>query len=668
MTKKRTHLATKVALVVTALVTVVLAASAVSVAIVAHRVTVDLTSRDAKAIVAARAAELGRLAEKAFLQLDFIANDPDMVEGAATVDSFVRGQKASLPPEIRYVLWAGPSGRFYTSDGAAGNISDREYFKDIMTGGKARVVSDAVLSKVDGQPVLVLARPFAGPKGKLGGLVGAVISIDYFSAYVSGITMGDKGYAYIMDRRGIIIAHRNKDYVLKLDMLNSAKDGWVGLDTAAQAALASDSAMTHYTKPDGTAITMFAKAVPGVPEWRMGITIPTVELNKESVALVQNLLIVFVLALGIAVLASSVLGRYITGPVMIVTSTVERLARGELRVDGDSAGKLAKASRRTDEIGMAVNAAETTRETLAGIVIQIAEAATQVSAGAEELSATAESVSSGASEQAAGVEELSASAEQQASTARQNADSSGGADKLAKKVGLEAEGSSAVVKETAVHMRDIKSRIVIVEEIARQTNLLALNAAIEAARAGEAGKGFAVVASEVRKLAERSATAAREITELAALSVNRAEEAGKRLDGLLPDIHKTAELAEEIASATREQSVGTEHIATAVQQFDEVVQRNSTTAEELASTAEELASQAELLTNAIAFFKTGEDRGDEEGWAIEPDSDRRDGTSRARGRPGRTGRSGRSSSPRDGDVEEVPGLIEEAAVPSRVAG
>jgi methyl-accepting chemotaxis protein len=655
MSKKPSHLATKVTLVVTSLVTLILLACALSAALISRRATIELTTRDAKAIVEARAAELGRMVDKAFLQLDFLANDPDMrSDSASTIDAFMRGQKSSLPPEIVYVLWASPSGRFYTSSGASGNISDRDYFKAIMAEGKARVVSDALVSRADGQNIVVLARPFPGAGGKAGGLVAAVFALEYLSAYVTGVKMGDNGYAYIMDSRGYIIAHRNRDYVLKLNAFDSAKDGWKGLDAAGRAAFAADSAVASYTKPDGTAITMFATSVPGIPQWRMGVTVPTAELNKEAEALVKDLVFVFALALALAILASIALGRYITGPVTMVTASIERLSQGELREDPAMAVRLAAAGRRNDEIGAAVKAARLTMDTLASVVRQIAEAASQVAAGAEELSATAGSVSSGASEQAAGVEQLSSSTEELASSARQNADSSGGADELAKRVGIEAESSGAAVRQTAAHMREIEKRIVIVEDIARQTNMLALNAAIEAARAGEAGKGFAVVAGEVRKLAERSAAAAREITELSALSVGKAEEAGSRLEGLLPDIKRTAELAEEIAAATREQFAGSEQIAAAVQQFDQVVQRNSSTAEELAATAEELASQAELLSGAVSFFKTGDRE-------VEALIERRR-ASRRRIPQGR--REERLAlGPGDRDAVKVLGLVEDGSVP-----
>jgi methyl-accepting chemotaxis protein len=607
MFKWQSHLSIRVALIVMALVTGVLAISAVAVGIVAHNVTAAITTRDAKSIIGARAAELGRLAEKAFLQLDFMANDSNMKGGTSTIDVFTREQKAGLPPELSYVFWADAAGRYYTSDGVIGNVADRDYFKTIVRDGKERVVSDALVSRVDGKIVLVFGRPFSGAKAKIGGMVGAVISLDYFNTYIASITMGENGYAFIMDKRGFIIAHKDKSLVLKLNVTDSSKDGWVGLDAVGKAALASDESMGEYKKPDGTKITLFSKAVPGVPEWHMGVTIPTSELDAAAFQLVRTLLYIFVLAIVIAAFDAVLIARSITGPIKIVTATIERLAQGELREDPLMATRLLKATRRTDEIGIAVNAVNRTREALDEIVAQISEASAQVSTGAEELSATAVSVSSGASEQAAGVEELSSSTEELSSSAKQNADSSGGADALARRVGVEAESSGKVVKQAVEHIRDIAGRIVIIEEIARQTNMLALNAAIEAARAGEAGKGFAVVAAEVRKLAERSATAAREITDLAGLSVSKAEEAGTRLDGLLPDIQKTGELAEEIAAAAREQSVGTEQIATAVQQFDQVVQRNSSTAEELASTAEELAAQAELLSSAIAFFKTGKE-------------------------------------------------------------
>jgi methyl-accepting chemotaxis protein len=157
-------------------------------------------------------------------------------------------------------------------------------------------------------------------------------------------------------------------------------------------------------------------------------------------------------------------------------------------------------------------------------------------------------------------------------------------------------------------MKQIAEKISIIEEIANQTNLLALNAAIEAARAGEQGKGFAVVASEVRKLAERSQTAAGEITNLASNSTQVAEKAGEMLKKLVPDIQKTADLVKEISAGSREQETGADQISLAVQQLDKVTQGNAAAAEETASTAEELSSQAEILNNTIAFFKISEAR------------------------------------------------------------
>jgi methyl-accepting chemotaxis protein len=153
-------------------------------------------------------------------------------------------------------------------------------------------------------------------------------------------------------------------------------------------------------------------------------------------------------------------------------------------------------------------------------------------------------------------------------------------------------------------MKQIASKISIVEEIARQTNLLALNAAIEAARAGEHGKGFAVVASEVRKLAERSQTAAGEISKLSKSSVEVAEKAGSMLTKLVPDIQKTSELVQEISASSKEQAGGADQINGAIQQLNKVIQQNAGAAEEMASTAEELSSQAEQLQGTISFFKT----------------------------------------------------------------
>ena len=152
-------------------------------------------------------------------------------------------------------------------------------------------------------------------------------------------------------------------------------------------------------------------------------------------------------------------------------------------------------------------------------------------------------------------------------------------------------------------MKEIASKIGIIEEIARSTNMLALNASIEAARAGEYGKGFAVVASEVGKLAERSQKEAGEISALSVDSVTIAEQAGETISALIPEIRRTADLVQEISAASNEQNSGAGQINSAIMQLDQIVQQNASAAEESASMAEELASQAEQMQASMEYFK-----------------------------------------------------------------
>lgn len=297
----------------------------------------------------------------------------------------------------------------------------------------------------------------------------------------------------------------------------------------------------------------------------------------------------------IALSIAWVISRLITIPLQEAVSVVGKVAAGDLNQDVKVDSQ--------DEIGNLSAAMKTMVEKLRSIVGDVQSAAENVASGSKQLSSSSEEMSQGATEQAASAEEASSSMEQMASNIKQNADNATQTEKIALKASEDAEAGGKAVSETVAAMKEIAQKISIIEEIARQTDLLALNAAIEAARAGEHGKGFAVVASEVRKLAERSQTAAGEISRLSRTSVEVAEKAGQMLGRILPDIQKTAELVQEISAACNEQNTGADQVNKAIQQLDQVIQQNASTSEEMAATAEELSSQSEHLQEAIAYFK-----------------------------------------------------------------
>ncbi len=293
--------------------------------------------------------------------------------------------------------------------------------------------------------------------------------------------------------------------------------------------------------------------------------------------------------------AVNAVGESLQGTVADVGTVLEEMANGDLtaRITADYKGDFTSIKTSINQLGQALDK----------VLTDISASAENVASGSQELSSTSEQMSQGATEQASAAEEASSSTEEMVSNIKQNADNAHQTESIATRSAQDARVGGESVQQTVEAMKKIASKISIIEEIARQTNLLALNAAIEAARAGEHGKGFAVVASEVRKLAERSQSAAGEINQLAGSSVEIAEKAGEMLGKLVPDIQKTAELVQEISSASAEQSTGAAQINKAIQQLDQVIQQNASASEQMSATSEELAAQSETMKEAIGFFK-----------------------------------------------------------------
>lgn len=318
-------------------------------------------------------------------------------------------------------------------------------------------------------------------------------------------------------------------------------------------------------------------------------------ISKTAVNTMSIMLVVVLIAVAVSVAVAVFITRSIVLPLREAVGISGQIAKGNLTID--------IAVDRKDEMGMLLSSMKEMVDKLSHVVADVKVASNNVALGSQQLSSASQQMSQGATEQAASTEEASSSIEEMNATIRQNSDNALQTEKIALKSASDAQESGKAVSQAVGAMKNIAQKISIIEEIARQTNLLALNAAIEAARAGEHGKGFAVVAAEVRKLAERSQTAAGEINRLSSSSVQIAEQAGNMLAKLVPDIQKTAELVQEITASSKEQAGGADQINAAIQQLNQIVQQNAGAAEEMASTAEELASQADQLLHTVSFFK-----------------------------------------------------------------
>ena len=464
----------------------------------------------------------------------------------------------------------------------------------------------------NGAPAAFIANPIL-KQGQVELIVALQMPIEHMNAIMQERSgMGESGEAYLVGPDQLMRSDSYLDPENHSVLASFANPSKGKVDTAAsQAAIQGESGRDIIIDYNGNPVlSAYAPVQWNGLNWGILVELDQAEAfsalslwdayASQFGLLGWTIVIVTVVAI-VLVMFAAYFGSSLAQPLESAVQFAQRIANG----DFSSHLNLT----RGDELGQLSDALNQMSDKLRDVVVQIQESAQQVASSSEELSASSQTLANGASEQASNLEETSASIEELVSTIDQNANNAKATNEKTQKATQMAQDGGNAVDGAVNLMKDIAEKITVINDIADQTNLLALNAAIEAARAGEMGKGFAVVAVEVRKLAERSQGAAREISELASRSVHDAENAGNQIQDVVTAIQDAAQYVSDIAASCEEQSRGGEQIRSAVVQLDQVTQQNASASEEVASSSEELSGQAQLLQEITSQFKIGDGAG-----------------------------------------------------------